>query len=96
MKLTLTLNIGKLDANRLGLEKTLEGETVDVPQKAADELIRRGWAVPEGGKVDPSKAAPIRSSAQLPSEGGAVRSEDMVEGAKPAPNPSAASERRPK
>jgi hypothetical protein len=78
MKLKLTLNIGKLDATRLGLEETVEGKTVDVRKEVADELIRKGWALPESGKVDSSKAEPLTSSSQLPADRGAVKPEDVA------------------
>lgn len=82
MKLTLILNIGRRDATRLGLKKTTEGDTVDVPEKIADELLKKGWAVPESGKVDPSKAEPLTSSTQLPPGPGAVRTQDVTGGSK--------------
>jgi hypothetical protein len=44
MRLRLLLNIGDDDVRRLDLEKRFEGETVDVKQAVADEMLRRGWA----------------------------------------------------
>lgn len=47
MKLKLTTNLGLHDAGRFGLDhdKATEGAAVDVKQDAADELLRRGWAL---------------------------------------------------
>lgn len=83
MKLTLVVNIGTIDNRRLGLKHTLAGETVDVPEKIADELLRKGWALPADGKVDPAKAEPLTSSSQLPAGRGAVRTEDVTKSDKP-------------
>lgn len=48
MKLKLQLNIGTIDANRLGLDKTKQGEIVDPKKDVATELLKRGWAVEVG------------------------------------------------
>lgn len=64
-RLKLLLNIGTKDAPRLGLDaaKALAGEIVDVNDKAADEMLRRGWAT---DKLDDNKpvpgAAPVNSA----------------------------------
>jgi hypothetical protein len=60
--LTLALNIGAPDAQRLGLKKTLAGETVSVEKDAADELLRRGWATePDSDRLAP-EATPTSSA----------------------------------
>jgi hypothetical protein len=61
MKIKLTTNIGSIDQKRLGLEgKCLDGQTIEAPDKAADELIARGCAiaVPESAKPAAPKPAP--------------------------------------
>src|SRR5690349_4484889 len=86
MKLKLLLNIGSIDARRLGLKHTLEGQTVDVPKPVADELLAKGWAVPPGtdaedaadGEIAAVPAAPLLTSTQLPADRGAVRPESIV------------------
>lgn len=45
MIVRLKLNIGVADAKRLGLGKAHEGDEVEVPEKAATELLKNGWAV---------------------------------------------------
>lgn len=61
MKLKLLLNIGKQDNEKLGLDKTLEGETVNVTdQKIADFLIAKGWAAHDG---DVPETTPARAQA---------------------------------
>lgn len=45
MLVELKLNIGTADAGRLGLDKTREGEVVEVTEKAGAEMIGKGWAV---------------------------------------------------
>ena len=50
MKLKLQLNIGTVDAKRLDLEKTKDGEVVDVKKETATELLKRGWAVEVGSE----------------------------------------------
>jgi hypothetical protein len=69
MKLRLLLNIGSIDARRLGLAKTLEGEGWASPPDAspADAAASRGI-----------KAAPLTASAQLPAGRGAVRPETLA------------------
>lgn len=58
MRVTLAANIGTIDNERFGLTETLEGKTVDASAEAADELIKRGWAVPaENPKPAAGKAA---------------------------------------
>lgn len=53
MKLRLTTNIGTIDNKRFGLENTLEGEVNTVThEKTADELIRRGLAVPANAAAE--------------------------------------------
>jgi hypothetical protein len=46
-RVRLQLNIGTKDSQRLGLDanKARAGETIDVRQAVADELIRNLWAV---------------------------------------------------
>lgn len=44
MLVELKVNIGTNDARRLGIEKTREGEQVDVPEKVAAEMLSKGWA----------------------------------------------------
>lgn len=60
--LTLLLNIGKPDAQRLGLDKTLAGESVSPGPEAAAELLRRGWAAEAGSDRPAPQAAPVSSS----------------------------------
>lgn len=58
-KLKLLMNIGKLDADQLGLDHSLEGESVSVDEKTAEILVKNGWASksrrdhvgPHGGHV---------------------------------------------
>lgn len=58
----LALNIGTTDAKRLGLDRTLAGETVSVSPEAAKELLLNGWATePDSDHLDPA-AKPIASS----------------------------------
>jgi hypothetical protein len=64
MRLRLLLNIGDDDVRRLDLEKRFEGETVDVKQAVADELLRRRWAT---DAVEVQQAPkPAAAAAQLP------------------------------
>jgi 5-methylcytosine-specific restriction endonuclease McrA len=51
-KLKLLLNIGKLDADQLGLDHSLEGESVTVDEKTAEILVKNGWAS-KSGELDP-------------------------------------------
>lgn len=63
-KLTLLLNIGTADAEKLGLdhpEETREGATISVTQKVADEMLKRGWAVAEG---EDARAVSARNPAE--------------------------------
>lgn len=55
MKVTLTTNIGTVDAKALDLDfkKAVEGATLDLTKKTADVLIAKGWATAEDSK--PSK-----------------------------------------
>jgi hypothetical protein len=63
MKLTLATNIGAKDAKRLGLTKTLRGDTVDVKDKKAEEiLLSNGWAIRTDGK-EAAKAAAAEEEA---------------------------------
>ena len=76
MKLKLVLNIGTIDDRRLGLTKTLEGETVTVDEKVGTELLKKGWAVKPGeeGDLPPGvEPKPLLSSKQLPIDQGAVQ-----------------------
>lgn len=56
--LRLLLNIGKRDAQRLGLKETLAGKSVTVEPDAADEMVRRGWAVEPDRDRDHDHDAP--------------------------------------
>lgn len=56
MRLTLAVNIGTEDNRTLNLEKTLAGETVEVTDKVADILLKRGWAT---AAPAPHVAAPV-------------------------------------
>ena len=80
MTLRLTLNIGTPDAQRLGLKKTLAGETVDVDEPTARYLLSRGWAVEDTGggpsTIKTVPVVPLTTSAQLPPGAGAVRLHD--------------------
>jgi len=62
VKLRLTINIGTNDAKRFGLNRTLDGDTVDVSPTDAEILIGLKWAVavPEELKPapQPMKAVP--------------------------------------
>lgn len=53
MKLKLALNIGKPDAQKLGLDfdKAKAGSEVNVKQDVADILLRNGWAIQSGSDV---------------------------------------------
>jgi len=63
MKLVMTTNLGLADAKRLDIEAGREGETVDVDGAAAEELVKRGWAVAAVGKPAPApKPDPIKPS----------------------------------
>lgn len=61
MKLKLLTNIGKLDNEKLGLDKTIEGDTVNVPDpKIANFLLEKGWAAhpdADGPETTPSRAS---------------------------------------
>src|SRR5687767_2747157 len=48
-KLRLKLNIGTIDNEKLGLEKTKEGDVVDVDEQVAEILLKNGWADPVSG-----------------------------------------------
>jgi hypothetical protein len=52
-KVTLTTNIGTVDAGRLDLKETEAGKTVSVSDEAAAELVRRGWATEEQSEKSP-------------------------------------------
>lgn len=66
MKLRLLLNLGKDDARRIGLDldEAREGETVDVKQEQADELLRKGWATEAGDdrKARDAERADVQAS----------------------------------
>ncbi len=60
----LLVNIGSADAVKLGLDfpdECREGETVDVGEKVAAELLKRGWAVAEG---EDARAVAARNPAE--------------------------------
>lgn len=66
MQLRLTTSIGINDAKRFGLdyEYATEGETIDVEPAAAEELVKRGWAVDPAVdklKADPAKAKKLEA-----------------------------------
>lgn len=77
MKVTLTLNVGTADNNRLQLPKTAEGSVVEVSDAVGGELVKRGWgkavepaksAAPEvtGEKPEPAKAEPAKPEPAKP------------------------------
>lgn len=69
----LRLNIGRPDAQRLGLDhaEALDGRTVTVKDEAADEMLRKGWATdapapaPAGAAPKPDTSAKPVQSADL-------------------------------
>jgi hypothetical protein len=76
--LKLALNIGVPDAKRLGLTKTMQGETVSVSGEVADELLKRGWAFDPSTGALSDEATPTSSATPRPGEAQAP------EGAEPA------------
>ena len=54
MLVTLKVNIGTVDARRLSLPKTHEGDAVEVSEKVAAELLKNGWAT-EAATTEPKK-----------------------------------------
>lgn len=56
MKVTLTTNLGLIDAKRLGIGAAMEGDTIDADDPSAGELIKRGWAIPATAKTTPATA----------------------------------------
>lgn len=67
--LKLLLNIGTSDAKALGLKSASAGDTVDVDDDAAEELVSRGWACdPDAEGPDPS-AVPSTSVTPRVGEG---------------------------
>lgn len=71
MRLRLLLNIGKKDAQRLGLGSDLlklqAGKSVDVDDDAAAEMLRSGWATDKPDDTAPAPEAVPHNSAGLPS-----------------------------
>jgi hypothetical protein len=75
-KLKLLVNIGSVDAKKLGLKETREGQTVSVDDKFVDIMLKNGWASPEGKApvrgAGPAKPLPERMpddpAALLPDE----------------------------
>lgn len=58
MRVKNAVNIGKPDAVRLGLDRTLAGETNDVKKEAADEMLANGWAVDPRSEETAAEATP--------------------------------------
>jgi hypothetical protein len=50
-KLKLLMNIGKLDADQLGLDHSLEGESVTVDEKTAEILVKNGCWPPSLAEI---------------------------------------------
>lgn len=59
-QLKLALNLGTKDGAKLGLDADhlKEGTLVDVTDEAAEELLRRGWAVEPKAEKSAEKLAP--------------------------------------
>jgi DnaJ-domain-containing protein 1 len=62
MKLRLLLNIGKDDARRLELDRTLAGEVVSVKQEVADELLRNCWATEASASDEVRERADVKAT----------------------------------
>lgn len=85
-KLKLLLNIGKRDAQRLGLQETLAGKSVSVAADVADEMLRRGWATEPDRDAPAPHAAPTTSATLPPAQ---PQGPPVGPGPGPSPNPPA-------
>jgi hypothetical protein len=56
VKLVMQTNLGTTDAKRMGIAPAKDGQTIEVEGAAAEELLKRGWAVAPKAQAAPGKA----------------------------------------
>lgn len=64
MLLKLKLNIGSDDAKKYNLEKTKEGEIINLEGAPAEHFIVKGWAEPFSTEANPARGVASTSGGQ--------------------------------